>query len=483
MRHITLTAFLCATLCLAGACDSDPTPTDASVDAATDGAAGDAGPPDVPDGGSPDAPSDTTPPTPSSTPPSVEPEPGASLIAFETPTDTDYAGALVVRATGTARPTELPPPGLARSVGDTVGTGEVIAVLDADDSSYSDTDSEGDVCWSLFGFDTAFNYVDLGGACLTGVDVTAPDAPSGFAATPGGEWVALSWDALGADIARLRVVSEVGADPADAMAGAVVCDPCAGEAFDVLGQTAGDEVHFAAYQYDAAGNESEPARSTASVGGVTRAFVPAALPADDLFGAAVAADGTEFAVGRNGVVLRRRSGERWEELPRPTASVVSAVWATSATDAWLTSGTTSLFRWDGTAYTTVSTPSIGLLTCFWGNGPSDLYAAGSGASIVHWDGTSWSAVADFNDIGGDQQIQAIYAPSSDRIFASGSEGEIYTWNGASWSIVDTGSSPVRGLWGSSASNVFAQGPVPGWRYDGTTWAESAGMPNALNTDG
>ena len=57
------------------------------------------------------------------------------------------------------------------------------------------------------------------------------------------------------------------------------------------------------------------------------------------------------------------------------------------------------------------------------------------------------------------------------IFATGTSGAILHYTGTIWNEMETGTTePLRGVWGTSESDVFAVGGLSSLHYDGTTWS-------------
>ncbi|MBM3908128.1 MAG: hypothetical protein FJ363_08645 [Gemmatimonadetes bacterium] len=187
---------------------------------------------------------------------------------------------------------------------------------------------------------------------------------------------------------------------------------------------------------------------------------------------------------------------------------------TSASSAFAVGWNLFLARWDGSKWTVDKPPagvaSVRLLQGVWSDGPSNVWAVGTSGTILRYNGTAWSVVSDANKpvvsasesyngvwgagsdvwIAGDAGITrcksgagcvleyqaagmyGIWGSSASNIFAVGSGGKIVRFNGTSWSPMSSPTSRllVR-LSGSSASNVWAVGDSVVIRYDGTQWSD------------
>ena len=145
----------------------------------------------------------------------------------------------------------------------------------------------------------------------------------------------------------------------------------------------------------------------------------------------------------------------------------------------------------------------------WGKNRSDVFAVGKDGTIVHYNGLGWSAMssnidADLFGLGGSasgavytvgksgtilryakgvwspvksvtyKDLHAIWSTTDgSHVFAAGAYGTIvHTTGGAdNWSIQPTGTvKALRGIWGASASNVFAVGDNGTiLRFNGSKW--------------
>ncbi|MDP1890121.1 MAG: hypothetical protein Q8K55_04450 [Gemmatimonadaceae bacterium] len=187
---------------------------------------------------------------------------------------------------------------------------------------------------------------------------------------------------------------------------------------------------------------------------------------------------------------------------------------TSASSAFVVGGNLFLARWDGTKWT-VDKPPAGtmpnrLLQGVWSDGPSNAWAVGALGTILRYNGSAWSVVSDsskpvvsatehYNGVWGSasdvwiagdagitrckttagcaREYQAagmygIWGSSASNIFAVGSGGKIVRFNGTAWSPMTSPTSRllVR-LSGSGASDVWAVGDSVLIHYDGTQWTD------------
>lgn len=171
----------------------------------------------------------------------------------------------------------------------------------------------------------------------------------------------------------------------------------------------------------------------------------------------------------------------------PIATGVSAlyaltgIWGSSKDDVWAVGSGGSIFHWDGATWTPTppSTPLKNTFRAIWGSGPKDVWVASATDLILHSDGfengtASWElaprATAD------DWNTAPIYAgwgsgPGAARFgsrafMRTDSEGNsgagnqiVATTQGdgsVGWSL-EPGSATVKGIWGSSADDVWLVG--------------------------
>ncbi len=159
----------------------------------------------------------------------------------------------------------------------------------------------------------------------------------------------------------------------------------------------------------------------------------------------------------------------------------------------------AILHYDGSSWSTTAsvTAATAYMNGVWGNSSSDVFAVGRTSSfaaiILHYDGSSWTTMA--SGASGFAALAGVWGSSSSDVFAVGEEyaesgggiaagaNLILHYNGASWSAAPCGTATayLNGVWGSSASNVFAVGVMNTssltaviLHYDGSSWSA---MPN------
>lgn len=139
------------------------------------------------------------------------------------------------------------------------------------------------------------------------------------------------------------------------------------------------------------------------------------LPANENLNDVYALADDAFAVGEEGVILKRGGGGVW------TAE---------------SSGVTASFN------------SIA------GSAMNDVWAVGDLGTAVHYDGSSWSVVA----TGIDETLWGVFVPEAGTAFAVGNNGTALSWNGTTWDVLPTGvDNNLYAIHGVSSTNMWATG--------------------------
>jgi len=183
--------------------------------------------------------------------------------------------------------------------------------------------------------------------------------------------------------------------------------------------------------------------------------------------------------------------------PGDLFSIVYGFWGSSGSDVFAVGGDpTDTFalvaHYDGRTWQP-TTLQASLLLAVWGGSSSNVFTGGydnqNNAFMAHFDGTAWlqMALPAALESCSTCMVRGLWGTSSSNIYAT-IQGPIPTgashllhYDGVSWSGVTTGveafdtlTTGVAGLvgvWGSSASDVFAVGHG-GWvlHFDGTSWS-------------
>jgi hypothetical protein len=99
---------------------------------------------------------------------------------------------------------------------------------------------------------------------------------------------------------------------------------------------------------------------------------------------------------------------------------------------------------------------VGALAAVWGTSASDVFAVGKAGLILHYDGAKWSQMT--NSETGD--LHAIWGAGPNQVYAVG-DGAILYYDGKQWEMdpdyYSYTAEAFRGVWGSSATDVFVVG--------------------------
>jgi hypothetical protein len=215
--------------------------------------------------------------------------------------------------------------------------------------------------------------------------------------------------------------------------------------------------------------------------------------------------------------LQHWNGTTWTQFAGPPVtgppgvSFFQRIWASGANDLWAATAQ-GLWRWNGTWTDVTPSPTQGNYMYFvWGVGPNDVWALkGAGApGVHHWNGAQWTGPpfggirlmpngSTNGHVAGSFSPAVIWGVSSDDVWFGGAiiyeslvgesplDGSDIVgyahWDGAALTeyrpatVADVRSGSIWGMWGSSASNVFAVGTPFGGRpavvehFDGVDWS-------------
>jgi len=210
-------------------------------------------------------------------------------------------------------------------------------------------------------------------------------------------------------------------------------------------------------------------------------FRPEYLPDGGIVNGLWGASASEvFAVGYGGLV--RYAGGAWTEDPSPVPdAVLWDVWGSSGSDVFAVGSEGTILHWDGTAWEEMDSGleddicGCGItLWGVWGSGPDDVYAVGDEGVILHYDGTEWAA----RDTMPVSSLYGVWGSGPDNVFAAGEEGGIFHYDGTGWTPMTSGlegtGEYLNGIWGLSATDVYAPASNGVLHFDGTSWSPLEG---------
>lgn len=154
-----------------------------------------------------------------------------------------------------------------------------------------------------------------------------------------------------------------------------------------------------------------------------------------------------WAIGSRGTVVRW-DGSAWKPFPIPVKATFFSIWGSGANDIWAASDTQTIFHTEGFKNGTVEwvpkpAPFLDYFSkvvgAIWGSGPNDVRVGGGECATASWPQHTGNMLLRLPIAGGEEQDPETDAgaPALDWLPVAGYGGT------------------VNGLWGSSATNVWA----------------------------
>lgn len=205
-----------------------------------------------------------------------------------------------------------------------------------------------------------------------------------------------------------------------------------------------------------------------------------------------------FAVGEFGIVLRY-DGARWHEQESGTARTLRGVWGSSAGNVFAVGDAGTILHYDGSAWRAMESGTRVTLYAVRGTGPGNVYAVGAGGTVLHYDGSGWKTLRSGPYAGPGSAITytGVWVSPTGEVHAVGwlvghffrdmmiASTHVSRFDGTGWTDTTIGSgsaafdySPTLGIRGFSAGELFAT-VYPGSvaRFDGSGWTQhAAGTP-------
>ncbi len=137
-------------------------------------------------------------------------------------------------------------------------------------------------------------------------------------------------------------------------------------------------------------------------------------------------------------------------------------------------------HYNGKTWTEAASGNSTWLYDIWADSESDIFAVGEhhngGGIVLHYDGVTWNETAQGNICYG------VWGTSASNVFAVGNGSQIFHFDGSTWTLMETPTENgyhYEKVWGSSESDVFVVGyykPTGGderyviLHYDGSEWS-------------
>ena len=208
--------------------------------------------------------------------------------------------------------------------------------------------------------------------------------------------------------------------------------------------------------------------------------------------------------------LTRWNGTTWLDVSPtfPSGTRWTPMWLAGPNEAWLAVELPTpltpdlseipqpaLYHWTGSAWTQTPSPLDSrtdgpFVGPIWGSSPNDvwLFVGGTTPGFVHWDGQAWTTAS--NTLPG--TVFGLWGSSATDIWAGGwtnaDQGAMWHFDGTSWSEVDLGfSGSFESIWGSCPGDFWAASSDQSgnvhklWHYDGTAWSIVSNLTPGLMT--
>ena len=187
-------------------------------------------------------------------------------------------------------------------------------------------------------------------------------------------------------------------------------------------------------------------------------------------------------------------GQDWSEVEDQAflGLRADAVWGNGPNDVWVVGNTgfnqsgitsASLVHWNGVSWAT-SSVTTGPIRGVWAATADDAWVATGHTGLYHWDGTDWSRRTELDTeledagVSDSWSVLGVHGSDANNVWVVGEPGGrdvggfAAQWNGNTWSTTETETSvELAGVWTSSANDVWAvgqQGTAIHW--NGCQWS-------------
>lgn len=118
-------------------------------------------------------------------------------------------------------------------------------------------------------------------------------------------------------------------------------------------------------------------------------------------------------------IIAHYDGTAWAVVADQIEHPLSAVWGTSATDAFAVGQQGLIRHFDGTQWTRQESGVVVNLNGVWGSAPGNVFAVGGGGTILHYDGRTWTRL----ESGTTTTLTGVWTTTSgDQVFVIGQGG-------------------------------------------------------------
>ncbi|NAW12292.1 glycosyl hydrolase [Halomonas sp. D1-1] len=172
-----------------------------------------------------------------------------------------------------------------------------------------------------------------------------------------------------------------------------------------------------------------------------------------LWGIHEASDGTCYACGEAGTVLRLEA-DGWHALPAPSELAVHCLWD-SGNGLFAAGQLGRIYRFDGSHWQLHFDLHLDLtILSMWGSDPDSIYAVGDEGLILHYDGLGWRRMPS----GTTSALYDLWGWDAEHLLAVGDFGLVLRYNGREWAEFKVGTeSFLYGVWGCGLDDITAVG--------------------------
>lgn len=181
----------------------------------------------------------------------------------------------------------------------------------------------------------------------------------------------------------------------------------------------------------------------------------------------------------------------WATQATPDDQGNRGLWGSSAANVYAANHT-GMLRYNGTSWSHVGDVRWRSLHDVWGSSAANVWGVGDKGELVRWDGTAWTLhrfdgtavtpkpLGDFATPASVYTLRGVWGSSASNVFAVGDSGVVLRYNGTAWTRMTTGTAAqLNDVWGSGPSDVYAATETGRLlRFNGTSWSFVAGVQAA-----
>jgi hypothetical protein len=146
---------------------------------------------------------------------------------------------------------------------------------------------------------------------------------------------------------------------------------------------------------------------------------------------------------------------------------LAAVWGSGPNDVWVV-GYNMIVHWDGMTWS-ISPANVGPMNGVWGTSQKDVWAVGESGAILHYDGMVWVP----SDAGTSATLNGVWGSGRSDVWTVGEQdggGPIFHWDGNRWSLSATLPTALQGVWGTQGLVWVAGNADMIWEYKNGAWS-------------